>query len=76
MTALNTVKIAGSEAEFDPFVHIAGLQSTLTTLCGWVDVDTEPSTRPPNCPECLRVVAYCKSLQIRKSTLAKVEARS
>jgi hypothetical protein len=56
--------------------HLPGVISTHITLCGWVDVDVDESSMSANCPDCLRVVAFCKSLKIGKSTLAKVAARS
>jgi hypothetical protein len=66
------VRIIG---EGDLSIHIAGCQPTIITLCGWCDVDSSPSQQTPDCPECLRIVAYCKSLKIRKTTLAQVEAK-
>lgn len=33
------------------------------TLCGWVDVEHKGVEGVPTCPQCLRIVAYCKSLR-------------
>lgn len=49
----------------DTIYHIPGMG--MTTVCGWVDVIAithNAADHPPDCPECLAIVKYCKSLKI------------
>jgi hypothetical protein len=34
------------------------------TLCGWVDVRYREEEGTPDCPSCLRIVRYCRSLRL------------
>lgn len=45
-------------------VHHDGVLSTQVTLCNWCDVQYEsvPIDTRVDCPECLKVVAYCLKL--------------
>lgn len=56
-----------SDTGGDPYFHFPGVLRSFNTLCGWVDVETEESHRAPDCPECFRIIAFCKSVRIRKA---------
>lgn len=46
------------------------------TLCGWTDVDHteyDGDSILPNCPRCLRILRYCKNMQIKITRLTGEE---
>ena len=62
---MNCVVIDEKETLVDnTLLHIPSVDNTVLTLCGWVDVPNHIEEGRPTCPECLRVVRYCKSLKI------------
>lgn len=68
----DTIRIIGEEA--DGWIHLPS-PTMANTLCSWFDVLTESldaTEHPATCPTCLQIVAFCKSLKIRKPTRAKI----
>jgi len=63
---MNCIKV---EEEPEQYLHIPGVINTIQTLCGWVDVNANDIVGVPDCPNCLKIVRYCKGLRIRRKTL-------
>lgn len=51
----------------DGRVHIESTVSTVLTLCGWVDVNYEVTDKKADCPECIALLDYCKTINRRET---------
>jgi len=53
--------------EEEQYLHLTS-PNTFLTLCGWCDVLHEPvegDLKEVNCPTCLEIVKWCKSLNLK-----------
>lgn len=59
-------------AESDPYLHLPNAPDLSGgpphTLCGWTDVAHEALYGTVNCPECLKIVRYCRTLKLKTDT--------
>lgn len=52
------------EDEDEGYYHIEHPSPWIITLCGWCDVwpIKDHKNKKPNCPGCLKIVEFCKSV--------------